>query len=203
MESQLLLPACYLPPISYFHTVQEHNLPLVIEKYEHFQKQSYRTRARIASANGVQDLIVPIQHGNKDRVPMKDIRISYEFDWQRLHWLSIQTAYRSSAYFEYYEDDFKRFYEEKFNYLVDFNVAQLELILRSVKLKRSIAFTEEYITAGDDRIDYRQIIHPKKESILSHPKEYFQVFSDKNGFYPDLSIIDLLFNQGPQSKSYL
>ncbi len=203
MESQLLLPAFYLPPISYFHTVQEHNLPLVIEKYEHFQKQSYRTRARIASANGVQDLIVPIQHGNKDRVPMKDIRISYEFDWQRLHWLSIQTAYRSSAYFEYYEDDFKRFYEEKFNYLVDFNVAQLELILRSVKLKRSIAFTEEYITAGDDRIDYRQIIHPKKESILSHPKEYFQVFSDKNGFYPDLSIIDLLFNQGPQSKSYL
>ncbi len=203
MESQLLLPACYLPPISYFHTIQEHNLPLVIEKYEHFQKQSYRTRARIASANGVQDLIVPIQHGNKDRVPMKDIRISYEFDWQRLHWLSIQTAYRSSAYFEYYEDDFKRFYEEKFDYLVDFNVAQLELILRSVKLKRSIAFTEEYITAGDDRIDYRQIIHPKKESILSHPKEYFQVFSDKNGFYPDLSIIDLLFNQGPQSKSYL
>jgi len=203
MESQLLLPACYLPPISYFHTIQEHNLPLVIEKYEHFQKQSYRTRARIASANGMQDLIVPIQHGNKDRVPMKDIRISYEFDWQRLHWLSIQTAYRSSAYFEYYEDDFKRFYEEKFDYLVDFNVAQLELILKSVKLKRSVAFTEEYIAVPDDRIDYRQIIHPKKESILSHPKEYYQVFSDKNGFYPDLSIIDLLFNQGPQSKSYL
>ncbi|MDR0262690.1 MAG: WbqC family protein [Sphingobacterium sp.] len=203
MESQLLLPACYLPPISYFHTIQEHNLPLVIEKYEHFQKQSYRTRARIASANGMQDLIVPIQHGNKDRVPMKDIRISYEFDWQRLHWLSIQTAYRSSAYFEYYEDDFKRFYEEKFEYLVDFNVAQLELILKSVKLKRSIAFTEEYIAAPDGRIDYRQIIHPKKESILSRPKEYYQVFSDKNGFYPDLSIIDLLFNQGPQSKSYL
>ncbi len=203
MESQLLLPACYLPPISYFHTIQEHSLPLVIEKYEHFQKQSYRTRARIASANGVQDLIVPIQHGNKDRVPMKDIRISYEFDWQRLHWLSIQTAYRSSAYFEYYEDDFKRFYEEKFDYLVDFNVAQLELILKSIKVKRAIAFTTEYTTASPETPDYRQVIHPKKESILSNPKEYYQVFSDKNGFYPDLSIVDLLFNQGPQSKSYL
>ncbi|GAA0883412.1 WbqC family protein [Sphingobacterium siyangense subsp. cladoniae] len=203
MESQLLLPACYLPPISYFHTVQEHNLPLVIEKYEHFQKQSYRTRARIASANGVQDLIVPIQHGNKERVPMKDIRISYEFDWQRLHWLSIQTAYRSSAYFEYYEDDFIRFYEEKFAYLVDFNVAQLELILKSIKLKRAIGFTEEYVAAPSEMIDFRNLIHPKKESILRDPKEYYQVFSDKNGFYPDLSIIDLLFNQGPQSKSYL
>lgn len=203
MESQLLLPACYLPPISYFHTIQEHNLPLIIEKCEHFQKQSYRTRARIASANGVQDLIVPIQHGNKERVPMKDIRISYEFDWQRLHWLSIQTAYRSSAYFEYYEDDFIRFYEEKFAYLVDFNVAQLELILKSIKLKRTVGFTEEYVAEPSEMIDFRNLIHPKKESILSHPKEYYQVFSDKNGFYPDLSIIDLLFNQGPQSKSYL
>ncbi|MEI2274835.1 WbqC family protein [Sphingobacterium sp. ML3W] len=203
MESQLLLPACYLPPISYFHTIQENNLPVVIEKYEHFQKQSYRTRARIASANGVQDLIVPIQHGNKERVPMKDIRISYEFDWQRLHWLSIQTAYRSSAYFEYYEDDFSRFYREKFDYLLDFNVAQLELILKSIKLKRTVSFTEEYTVNDAEAIDYREIIHPKKESILVAPKEYYQVFLDKNGFYPDLSIIDLLFNQGPQSKSYL
>ena len=161
MESQLLLPACYLPPISYFHTIQEHNLPLIIEKYEHFQKQSYRTRARIASANGVQDLIVPIQHGNKDRVPMKDIRISYEFDWQRLHWLSIQTAYRSSAYFEYYEDDFIQFYEAKFDYLVDFNVAQLELLLKSIKLKHAVNFTQEYVAAPADTIDYRNAIHPK------------------------------------------
>lgn len=203
MESQLLLPAYYLPPVSYFHLIQENNLPIVVEKYEHFQKQSYRTRARIASANGVQDLIVPIQHGNKDRVPVKDIRISYEFDWQRLHWLSIQTAYRSSAYFEYYEDDFHRFYHEKFDYLLDLNIAQLELILKSVKLKRTISFTEEYQAADPDTIDYREMIHPKKESLLATPKEYYQVFSDKNGFYPDLSVIDLLFNQGPQSKSYL
>lgn len=203
MESQLLLPACYLPPISYFHTIHENNLPVVIEKYEHFQKQSYRTRARIASANGVQDLIVPIQHGNKDRVPIKDIRISYEFDWQRLHWLSIQTAYRSSAYFEYYEDDFSRFYHEKFDYLLDFNVAQLELILKSIKLKRTLSFTEGYAVSNSSLVDYREVIDPKKESVLLAPKEYYQVFLDKNGFYPDLSIIDLLFNQGPQSKSYL
>ncbi|MDM1296631.1 WbqC family protein [Sphingobacterium sp. N143] len=203
MESQLLLPACYLPPVSYFHIIQENSSPLVIEQYEHFQKQSYRTRARIASANGTQDLIVPIQHGNKDRVPMKDIRISYEFDWQRLHWLSIQTAYRSSAYFEYYEDDFVRFYREKFEYLLDFNVAQLELLLKSIKLKRTITLTAEYNGADEHMVDYRERIHPKKASLLDSPKEYYQVFSDKNGFYPDLSIIDLLFNQGPQSKSYL
>ncbi|WP_282638478.1 WbqC family protein [Sphingobacterium thalpophilum] len=203
MESQLLLPACYLPPISYFHVIQENNLPVVIEKYEHFQKQSYRTRARIASANGVQDLIVPIKHGNKDRIPMKDIRISYEFDWQRLHWLSIQTAYRSSAYFEYYEDDFSHFYNEKFDYLLDFNMAQLELLFKLVKLNRTLSFTEEYRPSEPGSPDYRDCIHPKKESILTSPKEYYQVFSDKNGFHSDLSIVDLLFNQGPQSRSYL
>jgi len=86
---------------------------------------------------------------------------------------------------------------------LDFNVAQLELILKSIKLKRTVSFTGEYTVNDAEAIDYREIIHPKKESILVAPKEYYQVFFDKNGFYPDLSIIDLLFNQGPQSKSYL
>ncbi|MBD1425285.1 WbqC family protein [Sphingobacterium arenae] len=202
MESLLLLPAFYLPPISYFHTIQQNEQPLVMERYEHYPKQTYRTRTKIATANGVLDLIVPILHGRKDHVRMKDIRINYDFNWQRLHWLSIQTAYRSSAYFEYYEDDFVRFYEQRYDYLLDFNIEQLQLLLKSLKIQRSLTFTETY-TPRVERLDYRETIHPKKASILKSPKPYYQVFEDKHGFLPDLSVVDLLFNQGPQSKSYL
>lgn len=202
MESLLLLPAFYLPPISYFHTIQQNEQPLVMERYEHYPKQTYRTRTKIATANGVLDLIVPILHGRKDHVRMKDIRINYDFNWQRLHWLSIQTAYRSSAYFEYYEDDFVRFYEQRYDYLFDFNIEQLQLLLKSLKIQRSLIFTETY-TPRVEPLDYRETIHPKKASILKSPKPYYQVFEDKHGFLPDLSVVDLLFNQGPQSKSYL
>ncbi|SFS36256.1 WbqC family protein [Sphingobacterium wenxiniae] len=201
MESSLLLPAFYLPPVSYFHVIQQHEIPICIEKFEHYPKQTYRTRAKIATANGVLDMIVPIEHGRKERVAMKDIRINYEFNWQRLHWLSLQTAYRSSPYFEYYEDDFSVFYEKQFDFLLDFNVEQLKLILKCLKIQRSISYTESYNRV--DGQDFRSIIHPKKESLFANPKSYYQVFEEKHGFLPDLSVVDLLFNQGPQSKSFL
>ncbi|WP_437918358.1 WbqC family protein [Sphingobacterium sp. LRF_L2] len=202
MESSLLFPAFYLPPVTYFHKIKEYDKSILLERFEHYPKQTYRTRAKIATANGVLDLIIPILHGRKERVPVKDIRINYEHDWQRLHWLSLQTAYRSSAYFEYYEDDFRVFYEKKIDFLFDFNVQQLELILKCLKLSRDISFTEEYKKEGGG-YDYRESIHPKKASIWSTPKTYYQVFEDRHGFIPDLSIIDLLFNQGPQSKNFL
>src|SRR5690606_29244985 len=134
MESQLLLPAFYLPPVSYFHIIQQTDQPILLERFEHYPKQSYRTRTKIATANGTLDLIVPIIHGRKEHVPMKDIRINYEFDWQRLHWLSLQTAYRSSAYFEYYEDDFLQFYNKRHDFLFDFNRSLLLSAYKSVAI---------------------------------------------------------------------
>ncbi|PRD47043.1 WbqC family protein [Sphingobacterium haloxyli] len=202
MESQLLLPAFYLPAVGYFHIIQQNEQPLLIERFEHYPKQTYRTRAKIATANGVLDLIVPILHGKKEHVPVKDIRINYDFNWQRLHWLSLQTAYRSSAYFEYYEDDFYRFYEKRHDFLLDFNIEQLQLLLTCLKINRSVTFTQAY-TSRIEPVDYRDAIHPKKPSLLERPKPYYQVFEDKHGFLPDLSVVDLLFNHGPQSKSYL
>jgi len=203
MSLALLFAANYFPCISYFHAIQKDELPILLEKHEHYPKQTYRNRTRIATANGVLDLIVPIRHGRKERVSMKDIRINYEHDWQRLHWLSIQTAYRSSAYFEYYEDDFVPFFEEKHEFLLDYNVAQLELILKILKINRFISFTESYEKSPESMIDYREAIHPKKESVCAPEKPYYQIFEDRHGFVPDLSILDLLFNQGPQSKLYL
>lgn len=202
MEPQLLLPAFYLPPVSYFQVIQQSDQSLLMERFEHYPKQTYRTRAKIATANGILDLIVPIIHGRKDHVPMKDIRINYDFNWQRLHWLSIQTAYRSSAYFEFYEDDFVRFYEQKHDFLFDFNLEQLQLILKCLKINRSLELTAAY-TSRIEPVDYRDAIHPKKSILAQEPKRYYQVFEDKHGFLPDLSIVDLLFNQGPQSRNYL
>lgn len=203
MSTPVLLSANYLAPISYYHSIVQHTDTILIDQYEHFPKQTYRNRARIATANGVLDLIVPIQHGRKEHIPMKDVKINYDHDWQRLHWLSIQTAYRSSAYFEYYEDVFFPFYEKKYLYLIDLNVEQLQLTLQLLKIQREIKKTEVYEKEYEKDLDFRQAIHPKKASVYHDPKSYYQVFSDKNGFQPDLSIIDLLFNQGPQSKQFL
>ncbi|MFD1770634.1 WbqC family protein [Sphingobacterium suaedae] len=202
MESQLLLPAFYLPPVSYFHVISHCEVPILIEQFEHYPKQSYRTRAKIATANGILDLIVPIEHGRKEHVPVKDIRINYEFDWQRLHWLSLQTAYRSSAYFEYYEDDFAYFYNQKHAFLLDFNLEQLALLMKCLKINREISRTPCYESVQNG-VDYRRLIHPKQPSLWRDPKPYYQVFTEKHGFLPDLSIVDLLFNQGPQSKNFL
>lgn len=203
MSTTVLLAANYLPAVSYFHVIHQHKADVLIEKHEHYPKQTYRNRAKIATANGILDLTVPIVHGRKDHVPMKDIQINYDHDWQRLHWLSIQTAYRSSAYFEFYEEEFAVFYEQKFNYLLDFNMQQLELLLKILKISPNIGFTERYGKEYADIQDYRDLIHPKKPSVLVQQKPYYQVFEERHGFIEDLSIIDLIFNQGPQSKSYL
>ena len=202
MSNSIILSASYLPPVSYFHAIAQSEGEIVLDKYEHFPKQTYRNRTKIATANGTLDLIVPIQHGRKERIAMKDVRITYDHEWQRLHWLSLQTAYRSSPYFEFYEDDFRPFYEQKHEFLFDFNLAQLDLVLKCLKLKRKISFTESFEKTYDVP-DFRNLIHPKKESVMQNPKSYYQIFEERNGFIADISIIDLIFNQGPQSKNYL
>ncbi|HLS38641.1 MAG TPA: WbqC family protein [Sphingobacterium bovisgrunnientis] len=202
MSNSIILPACYLPPVPYFHAIARNEGNIILDKHEHFPKQTFRNRTGIATANGILNLVVPIDHGRKMHMPMKDVKINYDHDWQRLHWLSIQTAYRSSAYFEYYEDDFKALYDTNYEYLFDYNVAQLELVLKCLKLKRTIEFTEKF-SKTYDQLDFRNLIHPKKESVYVNPKPYYQVFEERTGFIPNVSIIDLIFNQGPQSKNYL
>lgn len=203
MSQDLLLPVLYLPNISYFKTIKDWEGDISLERFENFPKQTFRTRTQIATANGILELIIPIVHGKKERVAIKDIRINYDHPWQRLHWLSLQTAYRSSAYFEFYEDDLAPFYEKKYEFLMDFHVEQLQTLLKLLKMKKEIHFTEAYTRESPQEIDYRSAIHPKLKSLLVEPQPYYQLFSDKNGFQPNLSIIDLLFSQGPQAKKFL
>ncbi len=203
MDNHLILPACYLPPVSYFHTIQANLLPILIEQYEHYPKQTYRNRASIYSANGKLDLILPVQRGHEGHTKMKDVKISYEWDWQRLHWMSLQTAYRSSYYFEYYEDNFLPFYKQRYEWLVDYHAAQLELLLRLLKIERAVGYTESYQENYPPQLDFRTSIHPKRVSVATSEKPYYQVFENKHGFLSDLSVVDLLFNHGLQSKGYL
>jgi hypothetical protein len=201
MHKATIFPLFYLPPIHYFTALKQSQGDILLEMHEHFPKQTYRNRASIHSPNGKLDLIVPVEKGSAMHRPIKDIRISYEFNWQRIHWLSLQTSYRSSAFFEFYEDDFAPFYEKKWEFLVDYNQELLELMSCLVKLDFSFTPTTEYKSV-ETELDFRTTIHPKKDLLFS-TTPYYQVFEDRNGFIQNLSIVDLLFNQGPQSCSYL
>jgi len=202
IEKGAVLPLFYLPPIEYFTEINIHNPDFLIEKYEHFPKQTYRNRAHIYSPDGLLTLVVPVVKGSKMHTPVKDVKISYDFKWQRLHWLSLQGCYRRSAYFEYYEDDLALFYEVQEPFLFDYNEKLLHLLLKLLKIKATLKFTHEYEAEIPNLLDLRDSIHPKKASKYPQ-KQYYQLFEERHGFINNLSIVDLLFNQGPQAINYL
>lgn len=202
MEKGAILPLFYLPPISYFKILLTHQHHIEIERFENFPKQTFRNRAAIYSPNGSLNLIIPVIKGSKNHTLVKDVKISYDFRWQRIHWMSLQTSYRSSAYFEFYEDDLIKFYEKKWEFLFDYNLEILQLLLKLLKINVEYSFTKDYQQPTESLIDYRTALQSKE--ISNYPaKPYFQLFEDREGFIPNLSIVDLLFNQGPQSLNYI
>jgi hypothetical protein len=203
MDKSALLFSSYLPPVRYFSKLV--SFPkVIIEKWEHFPKQTYRNRCEIATAMGMLTLSIPIQHGNNKRVRITDIKIANEFPWQKIHWRSIETAYRCSPFFEYYEDLFSPFYHQQFSYLFDYNSALLETIFKSLAIDPAISYSSDFQkNYPEDIADFRGPIYSKPSNTIQDPhftlEAYNQVFSNKHGFIPDLSIIDLLFNEGPSS----
>lgn len=203
MHNTAILPLFYLPPVGYFSVMQKLGQDFLIEKHEHLAKQTYRNRASIYSPNGKLDLTVPVIKGSKTHTKMKDVRISYDFKWQRLHWLSLETCYRSSAYFEFYEDELSRFYTQKFEFLFDYNFELLTWLNKKLKINAELHVTAEYIDDLAPEQDFRAMMNPKKADEIVNNKPYFQVFEDRHQFLPNLSVVDLLFNQGPQARLYL
>lgn len=196
--SEVVLSIAYAPPISYIKEIANADKAWV-ESKENFQKQSYRNRSRIAGANGELNLIVPIERKG-ERTLITDVAIKTDENWQNLHWRSLEAAYRSSPYFEYYEHRIASFYKESFSNLFDFNLELLKKILEILQIETEIDITTDYIKEYEEKKDLRQIIHPKKDLLFT--SEYTQVFGDRYEFIPDLSIYDLLFNEGPNSVSY-
>lgn len=189
----VLLSTAYLPNILYLKAVTSYD-NIAIESHEHFIKQTYRNRCEILGANGKQILSIPlVKQAEKEIISQK--RISYAEKWQKQHWRSISSAYKNSPYFEYFEDDFKHFYENQFEFLLDYNTQILNTILKIVRIKKSIQLTTEYQAQYKELKDYRNLSNLKTETFIQF-KPYYQVFSDKHGFVPALSCIDSLFNIG-------
>ena len=198
----MILNSLYLAPIEYYSALFRAER-VVIEMHDNYQKQSYRNRCQIAGANGAISLSIPIEKPVTAKCKMKDIRISEHGNWRHLHWNAIISAYRSSPFFEYYEDDFRPFYEKKQTFLHDFNEELRQLICRLIGIQTPVFYTDAYMETVPSTItDLREIIHPKKTPIAETPV-YYQVFAEKNGFIPNLSIIDLLFNRGNEGRLVL
>lgn len=194
-----LLPIFYLPPVSWFAAFLDAESEIMLEKSENLPKQTYRTRANIYGANGKLSLIVPVHHNGK-RV-MRDIEISYAEDWMNLHWKSIKTAYQSSPYFEFYEDRLAEMYSRKEKFLVDFNLKTLETVQQILKTEKAYSLNNEYDACPESE-DLRNFFSAKKRPE-TEAEPYYQTFSDKLGFLPDLSILDLICNKGPESLTYI
>ncbi|WP_298653217.1 WbqC family protein [uncultured Proteiniphilum sp.] len=198
----VLLSSLYLAPVEYYATLF-HAGSALIEIHDNYRKQSYRNRCVIAGANGPLSLSIPIEKPEKAESRMKDICIAEHGDWRHLHWNAIISAYNSTPFFQYFEEDFRPFYEKKFRYLHDFNEQLRRLICRCIDIETPVDYTQEYMkTLSPDTVDLRETIDPKKPSGYE-PPGYYQVFAGKLGFTPNLSIIDLLFNMGNEARIYL
>ena len=205
MNQLAILSTAYLAPIQYYSKLKNYD-NCIIEHFEHLPKQTFRSRCEIYSPNGTLTLSIPLVKRNHRQI-IKDVKIANDYDWQKLHWRSLESCYRRSPFFEYFEDDLQAFYlEKKFDYLIDFNESIQQEVLALLKLKTNYTFTTEYHKVYDDADDFRIIISPKAALSLDIdfiPPSYIQVFENKQGFIPNLSIVDLLFNQGSRTLEYI
>ncbi len=202
--STLLLSSAYLAPVSYYAKLLAADA-VFIEQYDHYQKQTYRNRCVIASPSGPLALSVPVAKPGNPKCYMRDIRISEHGNWRRMHWNALEAAYNNTPFFEYYKDDFRPFYEGRnYEFLMDFNEALCRLACSLIDMQPRMERTESYRpSSAPGEQDFRERIHPKMDfrevDPDFYPCPYYQVFQQELGFLPDLSIVDLLFNMGPES----
>ena len=197
-----LLSTTYFGPVQWYQKLYRAEA-VQIEQYESFQKQTYRNRCLIATTNGHQALTIPVEHDNSQLI--KDIRISDHGNWRHLHWNALQSAYGESPFFEYYQDDIRPFFEQRWDYLLDFNEAIRAKICELIDIQPKVSYSLEFFSNLDSTQDYREAIRPKHPLPDPDftPRPYYQVYQQKHGFLPNLSILDLLFNMGPESIFWL
>ena len=214
-NNSLIIEVQYFPPIEYFK--QLFQFPhVVIEAHENYQKGSYRNRCHIANSTGIQVLSVPLRKGKNAKQPIREVAIAYDMDWQKQHWQSIRTAYGSAPFWEHYAPQLEPFFLKKWDYLFDLNIAILETFLKILKLKNTVnvSFSTDYeinFTTKEiidtpsgvrqDGVDLRNKILPNKSDFQG--EKYAQLFQERTGFLPNLSILDLVFCTGPQALTVI
>ncbi|PJJ11073.1 WbqC-like protein [Flavobacterium sp. 1] len=198
----ILIHPSYFPSISHFAAMAQSD-SITFEMEDNFQKQTNRNRTYIYSPNGIQLLNIPIKHSNLSHQKTKDIKIEPEFDWQKQHFKSLEAAYRSSPFFEYFEDDLLPIFQKKHTFLMDLNFEALEITAKCLRMKLEFGTTSEYFheIENPEITDFRYLVNGKKDHSLFEP--YTQVFDDKHGFLNNLSVLDLLFNEGKFAMDYL
>lgn len=199
-----IVPPAYFGSVSYFSDLLKFG-EAVVDVHSHFEKQSVRSRAEILGANGPLKLIVPLEKwGN--RTPMHDIRIDNSGQWPKQHFKSIRSAYGSAPFYEHYVDRFKKFYDQTYSHLSDLDMASTVLILELLDQQIRLSPTERFVPSergAVETLDLRPKYGRKSKADPQVFNSYLQVFSDRSSFVPDLSIMDLVFNQGPASSEYL
>ena len=195
-----LFSTSYLPSIEYIHKMVEAD-EICIEQNENYIKQSYRNRCYILSANGQQALTVPVLLGSFHKTVIRDIRIDYSKRWQQIHLRAITSAYNNAPYFQYYFEEIEKTIMEKPEFLIDLNTKLLDILLKALRINKTVKFHDEFIVPENESNDFRYNISPKIKSEYINP-EYIHVFPSKN-LIQGLSVIDLIFNNGPESLGLL
>ena len=198
-----LLQTTYFGPVQWYQKLKRYD-HCVIEQYDSYQKQTYRNRCVIATANGLQALTVPVEVGGK-KEEVREVRISDHNQWRRVHWNALQSAYSESPFFEYYADDIRPFFEQKYEFLIDFNEAIRQKMCELLDIETSVSYSSGFMVHGSGFKDFREVIHAKhpQDDPDFQPRSYWQVFQHRYGFQPNLSILDLLFCMGPEAVFYL
>ena len=195
----LILPATYLPDIEYITRLLAAGDDYIIDCGEHYIKRSVRNRTRIMTANGVLELTIPVVNANRPQTAMHKMQIDYSKPWQHQHWVAIESAYRSSAYFDFIAERLRPFYSENYTSLVEFNLAILTTLLAFLGYTKPLKTTTEYVVATENDVDLR----PKHRTTEFSTPHYFQLFSDRLPFAENLSILDLLMSEGDDATSLL
>lgn len=198
--NNILIHPGYFPSISHFVAITQSDL-VTFEMDDNFQKQTNRNRMYIYSPNGIQLLNIPIKHSKVAHQKTKDVKLETAFDWQKQHFKSLEAAYRTSPFFEYFEDDIAPIFQKKHTFLMDLNLETMSVVSKCLGLEFDYNETAEYFHEVTDKIDWRGLINGKKDTSVFEP--YTQVFVEKHGYLNNLSILDLLFNEGRYALDYL
>jgi len=201
LQMSIIIHPTYLPNISHFVGIVNAE-QVTFEVTDNYQKQTYRNRTYIYGANGKLALNIPVKHSHSNRALYKDIKIANDTNWQLLHWKSLQSAYRTSPFFEFYEDEFEPLFNTKFDNILEFNFKCLNVVLDCLQLDLDYKTTDYYQKETPNSSDLRFLVNARKEKEIPFTN-YTQVFSNKYGYINNLSILDLLFNEGTNALNYL